>query len=109
MTANLSPALLETVVERASMISIQEKSIINTDLMFRAFERATLGLTDRATTAEKHKQRADQFSHGLYAGRLDHSSDNPADVSIRMTPSAVNSAVTSNSCFSRMTRLPSVS
>ncbi len=57
ITSNLSPALLESVVERASMLSIQEKKIINTDLMFRAFERATIGLTDRATTAEKHKQR----------------------------------------------------
>lgn len=65
MTANLSPALLETVVERASMISIQEKTIINTDLMFRAFERATIGLTDRATTAEKHKQRERIALHEL--------------------------------------------
>jgi cell division protease FtsH len=65
MTANLSPALLETVVERASMLSIQEKTIINTDLMFRAFERATLGLTDRATTAEKHKQRERVALHEL--------------------------------------------
>jgi cell division protease FtsH len=65
MTANLSPALLETVVERASMISIQEKQIIDTDLMFRAFERATLGLTDRATTAEKHKQRERVALHEL--------------------------------------------
>ncbi len=65
MTANLSPALLETVVERASMISIQEKRIIDTDLMFRAFERATLGLTDRATTAEKHKQRERVALHEL--------------------------------------------
>ncbi|MFZ3287241.1 MAG: AAA family ATPase [Telluria sp.] len=65
MTANLSPALLETVVERASMISIQEKAIINTDLMFRAFERATLGLTDRATTADKEKQRERVALHEL--------------------------------------------
>ena len=65
ITKNLSQALLETVVERASMISIQEKAIINTDLMFRAFERATLGLTDRATTAEKHKQRERIALHEL--------------------------------------------
>ncbi|TFW32407.1 AAA family ATPase [Massilia horti] len=65
ITANLSPALLETVVERASMISIQEKAIIDTDLMFRAFERATIGLTDRATTAEKHKQRERVALHEL--------------------------------------------
>ena len=65
ITQNLSPALLETVVERASMISIQEKAIINTDLLFRAYERATIGLTDRATTAEKHKQRERISLHEL--------------------------------------------
>jgi cell division protease FtsH len=65
ITTNLSPALLESVVERASMISIQEKKIIDTDLLFRAFERATIGLTDRATTAEKHKQRERVALHEL--------------------------------------------
>lgn len=65
ITANLSPALLETVVERASMIAIQEGKIIDTDLMFRAFERATIGLTDRATTAEKSRQRERIALHEL--------------------------------------------
>jgi cell division protease FtsH len=65
ITANLSPALLETVVERASMISIQERQIINTELMFRAFERATLGLTDRATSADKERQRERVALHEL--------------------------------------------
>jgi cell division protease FtsH len=65
ITANLSPALLETVVDRASLLAIQENTIINTDLMFRAFERATIGLTDRATTAEKDKQRERVALHEL--------------------------------------------
>jgi cell division protease FtsH len=65
ITANLSPALLQTVVERASMLSIQEKQVINTDLLFRAFERATIGLTDRATTAEKTRQRERVALHEL--------------------------------------------
>ncbi|WP_296944315.1 AAA family ATPase [uncultured Massilia sp.] len=65
ITQNLSPALLETVVERASMLSIQEKAIINTDLLFRAYERATIGLTDRATTADKQKQRERIAVHEL--------------------------------------------
>ncbi len=65
MTQNLSPALLETVVERASMLSIQEKAIINTDLLFRAYERATIGLTDRATTTDKQKQRERIAVHEL--------------------------------------------
>jgi cell division protease FtsH len=65
ITANLSPALLQTVVERASMLAIQEHAVINTDLMFRAFERATIGLTDRATTAEKTRQRERVALHEL--------------------------------------------
>ncbi|OGB23649.1 MAG: zinc metalloprotease [Burkholderiales bacterium RIFCSPLOWO2_02_FULL_57_36] len=65
ITANLSPALLETVVDRASMIAIHEKAVINTDLLFRAFERAAIGLTDRATTAEKDKQRERVALHEL--------------------------------------------
>jgi len=65
ITANLSPAVLQTVVERASMLAIQENKIINTELMFRAFERATIGLTDRATTAEKTRQRERVALHEL--------------------------------------------
>ena len=65
ITANLSPALVETVVDRASMIAIREKSLINTDVLFRAFERAAIGLTDRATTAEKNKQRERVALHEL--------------------------------------------
>jgi cell division protease FtsH len=65
ITANLSPALLETVVDRASMIAIQDKAVIDTELMFRAFERATIGLTDRATTAEKDLQRERIALHEL--------------------------------------------
>ncbi|NVM75636.1 cell division protease FtsH [Duganella sp. SG902] len=65
ITANLSPAVLQTVVERASMLAIQENKVINTELMFRAFERATIGLTDRATTAEKTRQRERVALHEL--------------------------------------------
>jgi cell division protease FtsH len=65
VTANMSPALLETVVDRASMIAIQERTVITTELLVRAFERATIGLTDRATTAEKDKQRERIALHEL--------------------------------------------
>ncbi len=65
ITANLSPALLETVVDRASMIAIQEKRLITTDVLFRAFERASIGLTDRATTAGLDKKRERVALHEL--------------------------------------------
>ena len=65
ITANLSPALLETVVDRASMIAIEEKAMIDTDLLFRAFERSAIGLTDRAASAEKDRQRERVALHEL--------------------------------------------
>jgi cell division protease FtsH len=65
VTANLSPALLETVVDRASLIAIEEECQIDTSILFRAFERSTLGLTDRATLANKDKQRERVAIHEL--------------------------------------------
>jgi cell division protease FtsH len=65
ITANLSPALLETVVDRASMIAIQDRIQIDTDVLVRAFERTAIGLTDRATSAEKDKQRERVALHEL--------------------------------------------
>lgn len=65
VTANLSPALLETVVDRASLIAIEEERQIDTSILFRAFERSTLGLTDRATLANKDKQRERVAIHEL--------------------------------------------
>jgi cell division protease FtsH len=65
VTANLSPALLETVVDRASLIAIEEECQIDTSILFRAFERSTLGLTDRAALANKDKQRERVAIHEL--------------------------------------------
>ncbi len=57
ITANLSPATLETIIDRASLLAIQEKSPITGDILFRAFERITVGLTDRKTTEGQDKSR----------------------------------------------------
>ena len=65
ITSNLSPALLESVVDGASMIAIEEGCQIDTDLLFRAFERSAIGLTDRAASAEKDKQRERVALHEL--------------------------------------------
>ncbi len=65
VTANLSPALLQSVVDRSSMIAIEENSQIDTDMLFRAFERVAIGLTDRAASAEKDKQRERVALHEL--------------------------------------------
>lgn len=57
ISAGMSPAVLETLITRASLIAIQEKSLITQDRLVRAFERVAVGLTDRATTEGMEEDR----------------------------------------------------
>lgn len=57
ITSSMSPAILETLVERAGLIAIQEKSVVTQDILMRAFERVAVGLTDRETTANMNEKR----------------------------------------------------
>ncbi len=52
-------------MDRASLIAIEEERQIDTSILFRAFERSTLGLTDRSTLANKDKQRERVAIHEL--------------------------------------------
>ena len=51
VTSSMSPAILETIIARASLIAIHEKSRVNHDILMKAFERVAVGLTDWETTA----------------------------------------------------------
>jgi cell division protease FtsH len=64
-TSNLSPAALATLIDQTSLIAIREQTSISTALLLRAFERTTIGLTDRATSANKHQQRERVAIHEL--------------------------------------------
>lgn len=57
ISAGMSPATLDTLISRASLIAIQEKSLISQDRLVRAFERVAVGLTDRATTEGMDEDR----------------------------------------------------
>lgn len=57
ITSNLSPAVIETIINRASFIAIEDSSKINDKSLFLAYERTMLGLTDRQTTEDQDKQR----------------------------------------------------
>ena len=57
VSSSMSPAILETLVERAGLIAIQEKSVVTQDILMRAFERVAVGLTDRETTANMDEKR----------------------------------------------------
>jgi cell division protease FtsH len=57
VTAGLAPALLETLVERASLIAVQESIQIDEAVLMRAFERVAVGLTDRKTTENQSEAR----------------------------------------------------
>lgn len=61
----LSPAVITTVVDTASRLSIEDKAPIDTSMLLKAFERVTVGLTDRETTAGKEKDRERVAIHEL--------------------------------------------
>lgn len=65
LTANLAPAILETICEKASYIAIERKEKISTKIMLNAFERVTVGLTDRATSQSLDKLRRTISVHEL--------------------------------------------
>ena len=65
ITAGLSPALLNAITDKASLISIQEQRAIDTEVLFRAFERCTVGLTDRASTSGRDEERRRIAIHEL--------------------------------------------
>lgn len=74
ITSQMSPATLETIVSRAGLIAIQEKTLISQDVMLKAFERIAVGLTDRATTARLEKTREVVAIHecGHFITQLHH-------------------------------------
>jgi cell division protease FtsH len=57
VTSGMSPAILETLVSRAGLMALQEKSQVTHHIMLQAFERVAVGLTDRATTAKVDETR----------------------------------------------------
>lgn len=57
ITTGMSPALLETLVSRASLMAVQAKEQVTQDRLLNAFERVAVGLTDRATTAKMDDKR----------------------------------------------------
>lgn len=66
VTANLAPAIIETIINKASMIAIRDnKGIITDDILFKAYEQTTMGLTDRETTKDMNKQREIIAKHEL--------------------------------------------
>ncbi|MBD8088578.1 AAA family ATPase [Pseudomonas fluorescens] len=57
VTAGMSPAILETLVSRASLMAVQAKDKVTQERLLNAFERVAVGLTDRATTNKMDEKR----------------------------------------------------
>lgn len=57
LSTGISPAIIETIVNRASLIAIKRGSIINQNILMEGFERVMLGLTDRQTLGNSEEQR----------------------------------------------------
>lgn len=74
VTANMSPALLQNLVNRASAIAIQSDSVLNQNILMRAFERVAIGLTDRDTTKDQYQSRLLISRHevGHFLVKMEH-------------------------------------
>lgn len=57
MAAGMSPALLKNLINRASLIAVQDGTIITQEILTRAFERVSVGLTDRDATHGQDESR----------------------------------------------------
>lgn len=79
LTEGLSPALITSVTEAASRLSIEGNVPIDNGVLIRAFERINIGLTDRETTGAKERDRErvaihemghfiTHVAHGIAAG-----------------------------------------
>jgi len=55
--SNLSPAIIETIIQETSLIAINKNCLIDTKLIEQGFERITVGLTDRKKSKDKDKIR----------------------------------------------------
>lgn len=57
VSSGMSPAIIETIVGRASLIAISDGVKVSRDVLMQAFERVAVGLTDRETTANRDTER----------------------------------------------------
>lgn len=65
ISSKSSPAQIETIVKEATLLSIEENSIIDTKLLELSFERIYVGKTDRKTTDKQEKTRKIVSLHEL--------------------------------------------
>ena len=74
ISSGLSPALLENTLSRASLIAIKENTLVSNSILFRAFERVTVGLADRKTTENlyEHRKLIARHEAGHFIMKLHH-------------------------------------
>lgn len=64
-TAELSPAILETIAKKAKVVAISEKTTLTRDVLFKSFEQTVIGMSNRENTIELHKTRKTVAEHEL--------------------------------------------
>jgi len=52
-TSGLTPAIIETIIQEAGLISLRKKENISTENIMKAFENILIGQSDRKTTKDK--------------------------------------------------------
>jgi cell division protease FtsH len=71
ITSNLSPAILQTIIHKASVMTIHqsakgnENAQIDTACLYKSFEVTTIGITNKQTTANLQDERKTIATHEL--------------------------------------------
>jgi cell division protease FtsH len=65
ITVGSSPANIETIVQEATLLSVANKELISTSLLFKAFELINIGKTKRKNEASHQKNRNIISKHEL--------------------------------------------
>lgn len=63
--SGITPAVIETIIQEAGMIAINNKEKINEDNLLKAFETILVGKSDRKTTKGKEKEREIISTHEI--------------------------------------------
>ena len=65
ISAELSGAKIETIVKEASLMAVQKNEVLTTNLMYKAFEKITVGETTRDITENETELRKTIIYHEL--------------------------------------------
>lgn len=80
ISANMSPASIETIINKACLLAIRSKTQVNEEVLLTAFERFIIGFTNRRTDNEVERLRIARHEVGHFMLSLKNALSKNPDV-----------------------------